>query len=249
MRKDLQERITAAVSVPRKRSWYSRPRVYVGIMITALLGGFGIVFAARVVNYYDAIVSGELQDRLMIAELKREGRIDLLNNGNDPSIGEKDSKIIVVAFEDFECPFCKQAQPFIKKMIAKHGDSIRFVYKDFPLSTIHPLAQAAAEAAQCAHEQGKFWEYHDGLFANQDKISQSFFRALAQQVGLNLTQFNQCFNTGKYRREVTQDAELGSVLGTIGTPTFFINGELFAQGYSPELDAAFEKAIEYIKGL
>ena len=207
-----------------------------------------MLFIFLVNFYYQKISSGELLS-LAVDSIEQEARIDLLHNGNDPSLGLVTAPVTIVAFEDFQCPYCRQAQPALKQLLATYGRDVRFIYKDFPLNVIHEEAQAAAEAGQCAYEQGKFWEFHDALFENQERLSEAFYRTVAKEVGMNITQFNECEKSGKYRKQVNEDAQLGRTLGVVGTPTFFVNGELFAQGYSPELNQSFEKAIEFIKGL
>ncbi len=248
MAKALQERIEQTIYASARRPWYRRwwGMVVVAIGVLAIL--WAILFAIQVVRYYREIASGNPAGT-SLAELRQDAKIDLLHNGDDPSVGPATAPIIITAFEDFQCPYCFQAQPFLKKLLAKYSGDIRFIYKDFPLQSIHPDAQSAAEAAQCAHEQGKFWEYHDVLFSNQDRFAEAFYRATAKEVGLNITAFNECLATGKYKQAISQDVELGRTLGVVGTPTFFINGELFAQGYSGDLDGEFEKAIEYIQSL
>jgi protein-disulfide isomerase len=206
--------------------------------------------AVQTFNFYRAYKNGSMvTPGTNLAQLRQDAKLDLLHNSDDPSVGPKTAPITIVAFEDFQCPFCFQAQPFLKKLLATHTGDVRLIYKDFPLSSIHPDAQAAAEAAQCAFKQGKFWEYHDELFANQSRYAEAFYRATAKKIGLNITAFNECLASGKSKQVISQDVDLGRTLGVVGTPTFFVNGELFAQGYSPDIDAQFEKAIEYIRSL
>ena len=116
----------------------------------------------------------------------------------------------------------------------------KYVYRDFPLS-FHPEAQPAAEAAECADEQGKFWEFHEGVFSNQATMGRELYLNLAGELGLNAAQFTQCIDSGKYRQEVQNDFAYGSQVGVSGTPTFFINGIQLvgAQPYQ-----AFQQVIE-----
>jgi len=247
--RDIEKRINASVYAARRKRWYQRwwGRVVIGILF--LLAAFFIVFVIRVIEVYNDVRAGKITSEQFIDELRQDARIDLLHNGNDPSEGPIDAPVTIVAFEDFECPFCFQAQPFISKLRTIYGSDVRFIYKDFPLNSIHPRAQLAAEAAQCAHEQGKFWEFHDELFTHQDRLAEAYYRTVAKEIGMNINTFNACVATGKYKAAVAEDVELGRSLGVFGTPTFFVNGELFAQGYSAEIDHSFETAIEYIKSL
>ncbi|MBI4090955.1 MAG: DsbA family protein [Candidatus Komeilibacteria bacterium] len=245
----LEDRIKERLYASRKKRWYQRGWGRVLIAGSAVIVAYLLVFTAQVVVDYREILEGKVTPEEFVQNFKQDAKIDLLHNSNDPSIGPVEAPVTIVAFEDFECPFCHAAQPFIKKMIVRYGPDIRFIYKDFPLRTIHPNAQEAAEAAQCAFEQGKFWEFHDELFAHQDLLAEAYYRTVASKLGLNLSQFNACFKTGKYRQQIAEDVQLGSLLGVQGTPTFFVNGEYFVAGYTTEVDQLFDKAIEFIKQL
>jgi protein-disulfide isomerase len=156
---------------------------------------------------------------------------------DDPWAGNKNAKVIVVEFSDFQCPFCQKAAPTVKQIIESYGDNILFVYRDFPIHSIHPQAQKAAEASQCAFEQDRFWDYHDKLFEKQSEWATSGvpkFKDYAAELGLDTTKFNDCLDSGKYANEVGADLSVGQQLGVTGTPTFFVNGEkvVGAQPYS-----------------
>ena len=162
---------------------------------------------------------------------------------DDPVLGNKNAPVTIVSFEDYQCPFCgrafQQTYPLLKKEYIDTG-KVKYVYRDFPLS-FHPNAQPAAEAAECADEQGKFWEFHDGLYKNQESLGLSLYTQLASQLGLDTNKFQQCVDSGKYRQEVQNDFAYGSQVGVSGTPTFFINGIMLvgAQPYQ-----AFQQVID-----
>jgi protein-disulfide isomerase len=146
---------------------------------------------------------------------------------DDPWAGKREAKVIVVEFSDFQCPFCAKMYPSIQRLIETYGDRILFVYRDFPLSSIHPQAQKAAESAQCAFEQGRFWEYHDRLFERQEEwasLGIPKFREYAADLGLDTERFNECLDSGKYAAEVAADLREGERIGVSATPTYFING-------------------------
>lgn len=145
-----------------------------------------------------------------------------------PSKGPTKAPVTIVKFEDFHCPFCKRAQPTVAQVLSKYGKKVRLVHRDFPIDSIHPSARQAHEAARCANEQGKFWEYHDVLYANAPKADVPDLKAYAKEVGLNLAAFEKCVASGKYREVVQNDVDEGVRLGVNGTPTFFINGRLLA---------------------
>jgi len=144
---------------------------------------------------------------------------------DDPSIGT--GKVNVVEFSDFECPFCARAVQRLEEIRQKYGDKVKIVFRDFPLESIHPHAFRAAEAAGCAFEQGKFWEYHNWLFSNQPKFGEgdkAFINA-AKELKLNEDQFKQCLTSGKRAAEIRKDIEDGTKYGVNSTPTFFVNGK------------------------
>ncbi len=157
-----------------------------------------------------------------IAEITRfEVGID-----DDPAIGVAGAPITIIEFSDFECPFCQRFhdQTF-QAILESYPGQILFVYRDFPLASIHPNAQKAAEAAQCAFEQGKYWEFHNALFRNQQHLGNlELYTELAVALEMDQERFNECFESNRYADEVTADFNDARALGITGTPTFFING-------------------------
>lgn len=141
-----------------------------------------------------------------------------------PSKGAEKAQVTIVKFEDFECPFCKSVQPTLAALLKQYNGKVRLVHKDLPLEAIHPRAQLAAEGARCAGEQGKFWEYHDTLYAKTPKLAEADLKAYAKDMGLESAKFDQCLASGKYRAAVQKDLAEGANLGLTGTPAFFING-------------------------
>jgi protein-disulfide isomerase len=142
---------------------------------------------------------------------------------NSPSKGSAAAPIEMIEFSDFQCPFCQRANPTVEQVLKTYGDRIRFVYRHYPLPN-HPNARPAAEAAACAADQGKFWPYHDRLFANSSKLSEADLKQHAAELGLNSGQFNRCFDSHKFQAQVDADIKAGSEAGVNGTPAFFING-------------------------
>lgn len=138
-------------------------------------------------------------------------------------LGNKNAKVKMVEYSDFQCPFCLRSYPTLKEVVKKYGDQISFEYKHFPLS-FHPMAQKAAEASECAGEQGRFWAMHDKLFENQEAFSVENFKQWAGDIGLNKKTFAACLDEGRFAAKVQADATEGSSLGVDGTPTTFVNG-------------------------
>ena len=149
--------------------------------------------------------------------------------------------VIIIEFSDFQCPLCRKVQPTLKSLLAKYEGRVSLAYRDFPLRGMHGQAELGAESSRCAGEQGKFWEYHDLLFDNPDKLNQNGLLELARNAKLGEKQFDSCLSSGKYRSQVQRDLQDGIRAGVMGTPGIFINGILLS-GAQPE--AAFEQVIE-----
>ena len=162
---------------------------------------------------------------------------------DDAVLGDSDAPVTMIEFSDYECPFCgrhfSDTYPQIKKDYVDTG-KVKIVFRDFPLS-FHPNAQKAAEAAECAGEQGKYYEMHDKLYQNQQALDVASLKAYAQQLGLKTADFNKCLDDGKMASEISKDASEGGSYGVQGTPAFFINGKLVS-GAQPF--AAFKAAID-----
>lgn len=146
------------------------------------------------------------------------------NEGEDPFFGSPDAAVTIIEYSDFQCPYCARAVPVLNQIKSTYGNAVRIVYKDFPLG-FHQFAQKAAEAGQCANEQGRFWELHDIMFANQGSLDVASIKGYASSLGLDTNQFNSCLDSGKYASEVQQDVNSGKAAGVSGTPTFFVNGK------------------------
>ena len=147
--------------------------------------------------------------------------------GDDPAWGSPAAPVTIVEFADFECPACKDSLPVLRQLRDLYKDQVRLVYRDFPLSG-HPQARPAAEAAHCAHEQGKFWAYHDALFAQAPDLKPSDYMVLAERLGLNPAEFTACLAGTRPKAAVVRDLAEAQGLGLSGTPTFFINGRYLA---------------------
>jgi protein-disulfide isomerase len=150
-----------------------------------------------------------------------------------PVRGSAAARVTIVEFSDFHCPYCKQVQPTLARVLSEYGDRVRLVYRDFPLDRIHPNARKAAEAARCANNQGKFWEYHDKLYLGGTDVSLDKLTGFAREVDMNVDSFQQCVAKGKHQAEIDREIQEATSLGVTGTPAFFINGRLVsgAQAY------------------
>ena len=146
----------------------------------------------------------------------------------DPAVGDKSAPITLIEFADFQCPYCGRVAPTIKRVQEKYGDKVRLVWKDFPLTQIHPQAFKAGEAAHCAGDQGKYWEYHDRLFANQQSLMPDDLKKHAEAIGLDAGKFAACLDTSKYGERVRDGVAQGTRLGVNSTPMFYVNGRILS---------------------
>ncbi len=161
--------------------------------------------------------------------------------GDNPARGPADAPVTIIEFSDFQCPFCSRAESTLKKLEESYPGKIRVVYRDFPLTSIHPQAARAAEAAGCANEQGKFWAMHDSLFGQQDKLQEADLKQRAVELGLDTAAFNTCLDSGKETAEWQKDQGEGERYGVSSTPAFFVNGRMIvgAQPYE-----AFARVVD-----
>src|SRR5215470_12539040 len=187
----------------------------------------------------------ELQSRYPVSVALRAPTVEVATEGK-PSLGPANAPVTLVEFSDFQCPYCRQAQGTLKQLMAAYEGKIKLVYRDFPLRSIHPQAQKAAEAAQCAAEQQQFWPYHDKLFASTS-LQMDDLKKFAQELGLNVEQFTSCLDSGKTAAGIDADMQDGQRAGVNATPSFFVNGYPLSGAASYErfkelVDAALEQA-------
>lgn len=182
----------------------------------------------------------------------RKVDVNLLVKADSHVKGPGDAKVTIVEFSDFQCPACKASQPELDQVYAKYKDKVKVVYRDYPLTTIHQYAQRSAEAAEFASASGKFWEFHDLLFTNQETWAAStdqnkldeYLVSYAKKLGLDDKKMIEALNNKTYAARVAEDVSDGSAIGIDSTPTFFVNGEETG-GYSvDELSRLIEKNLK-----
>lgn len=205
---------------------------WITIMLIILLGV--VVFIVMVVRSLGVVL--EQQRSNVVAGAFTSARIDAgdglkvegsqmqVHDGDHPVLGSPNPQIQIVEFSDFECPFCQAAHPVLRSMIQKHGDKVQLQYRHFPVASIHPRASFAAEASECARDQGKFWEYHDVLFQNQDRMEDDDLVRYAGSLGMDVVEFTRCYESQEKQQDVADDFTAGLQAGVVGTPTFFVNG-------------------------
>lgn len=173
----------------------------------------------------------ELRAKYEVSKLLEPPRLEVATEGF-PSKGPSDAPVTIVEFGDFECPFCYRVLESLGQVQETYGNKVRLVYRQFPLNSIHPHAQKAAEASLCAAEQDKFWELHDAMFLDQTLLRVRDLKATAVRLGMDSERFNACMDSGKYVSEIAADVEAGMRLGINGTPALYINGR-FLSGAQP----------------
>lgn len=160
-----------------------------------------------------------------VAPTQPTGPVTLAEITKDDHIrGTFDAPVTIVEFSDIQCPFCNQFHPTLQKILADYPDKVRWVYKHFPLDSIHPMARSAALASECANEQGKFWEFLDQSFTNQQLLGPAFYTDTAKSLGLNESKFKDCVDTQKFATVIDTHTSEGNDAGVTGTPSTFING-------------------------
>lgn len=164
--------------------------------------------------------------------------------GDSPTRGNPDAEVVVVKFSDFECPFCAAASVHMKDFVEERGDEVLYVYKHLPLKSIHPEAEPAAKASWAAAQQDQFWIYHTGLFANQDGLGDELYVELAEQIGLDVEQFNRDRSSKAAQDAVDEDLALAEKLKLQSTPSFLMGGLLVPPGVPPE---SFGELLDNLK--
>jgi len=209
-------------------------RIFLCLFLLLIVWGVGSFFF-RTYEYYRAIRSG-VSNPLLEQKLDSSfshavansnvTAADLAQLAASPTatLGTKGAPLTIVEFLDFDCPFCQASFGPVHEMVQKYHDKVYLIIRNFPLTDIHPRALAAALAARCAAEQGKFWPYHDQLYINQDHHEDTDLAQYARNVGLDGTRFDQCYQSQKYQPQIQRDVQDGLQAGIQGTPTFFFNG-------------------------
>jgi protein-disulfide isomerase len=186
-------------------------------------------------DYADA-----LRSRTDVTVLLKQSRVEVAFDRGRLR-GDPNAIVTIVEFADYQCPFCKQSETTLNNLLKKYPGQVRVAFRDFPLSSIHPYAEEAAEASRCAGKQGKYWEFHDAMFADQAKLDQAQLKATAQTLGLDENAFQSCLQSGEYKTQVLRDQQDGIKAGISSTPGFFINGIPLT---GAQADDAFQKIID-----
>lgn len=238
----VQREVTAKVTTPTTQDvefWYqTNPNAVQGRPLDQLREAIKALLSEQRMSAARDQLIASLREKTSVTVSLEPPRQTVAIDGH-PSRGNDAAPIVLVEFSDFQCPFCQRANPTVEAVRKKYGDKIRFVYRHFPLPN-HPDARPAAEASVCAEAQGKFWEYHDRLFADP-RLSAPDLKASAAALGLDQAKFNSCVDAHQSAAKVEKDIEEGGQLGVTGTPAFFINGRAL-EGAQPL--EAFSRIID-----
>lgn len=189
---------------------------------------------------YEKQAAEKAQEEEFKKLLEEKVEVDI---GDSPVRGKKKAKYTIIAFSDFQCPFCKRGDDTIKELMQKYGDDIKYVFKHFPLS-FHPEAENASKACWAAGKQNKFYEYHDKLFENQAQLGEELYTKLAEELKLNIEKFNNDRNSEEAKEAIKKDMDQGQEIGIRGTPGFILNGVKILGAYPLE---HFEKVISALE--
>ena len=183
----------------------------------------------------------DMKKQAGVQVLLRAPKVQVAAEG--PSKGPKEAKVTVVEFSDFQCPYCSKGRAVMDQVVAKYGSKIRLVFRDFPLD-FHEKAQKAAEAGQCANDQGKFWAMHDWMFDNQQNLDVEALKGAAKTLGMDGAKFETCLTSGQHAAQVKKNVKEGQEVGVRGTPAFFVNG-VFLSGAQPldKFSAEIDRAL------
>ena len=169
----------------------------------------------------------ELKQKYKTTIALRPPAFEVATAGRPEKGGGAKAPVTIVEFSDYQCPFCQRAEAVVDQVMQTYGNKVRLVFRDFPLP-IHPQARPAAEAANCANAQGKFWEYHAKLFANQSALGEDKLKEYAKDVGIDPAKFEQCLSGKSFSPAIDKDLAEAAKLGINGTPAFFVNGRLLS---------------------
>lgn len=222
------------------REWYKR---WWGILLIII----GLYFLVSLVIF--AIMGEKLTSLNQEGDISLVGREQVskeqlyLHTDDDPNWGTPEAPLQIIEFSDFQCSFCQRAHETLQKLVDDYRGQVAWVYKHFPIVSLHPIAVKVSEASECAAEQGKFWEYANELYKNQSLINENYLSELADQLNLNVSKFDKCLTSGKYNQRVNDNQEEGLAAGINGTPGIYVNDQLIKGALPYE---SFKQVIDSI---
>lgn len=211
---------------------------FVSLGAYILHGGGGLAFAAAPTSAPAANAAPVAAAAAPVAAAVSAKNIPAVTAA-DHVRGDAKASVTIVEYSDFQCPYCGAFHPTLQQVMTDYAGKVKWVYRHFPLSNIHPNAEPAAEASECASEQGKFWEFADTLFANQSSESDAYYKTVAGNLGLDVNKFESCYTAKKYSSVIQADQAGGSAAGVNGTPGSFI---IDAKGNAQAINGALPYA-------
>ena len=239
-RKQTPEQLIAATVPPgvtdqQVRSFYDAQRSQINQPFDAVAPKIKAYMNQNAASAARKTYLDQLREKYHVSVLLEPRRETVAATG--PARGPESAPVTLIEFSDFQCPFCGRLEPVIEKILARYPTQVRLIYRNFPLSTLHPDAERAAEAGVCALEQGKFWPMHDAMFSDQNALDLDALKNKARRVGLDETRFTACMNSDRPRLAVADDVKAGDELGIQGTPATLVNGR-FVSGSVTEQELA-----------
>lgn len=239
-RQEVDQKVLPVTDDQKRAVYEMNPQPYAGKPEQEALAQIGQNLASVRLAEARRRFMASLRDKAAVRVLLTPPRADI-SIDTDPVKGPRTAQVTLVEFSDFQCPYCKQGVGVLKQLQQRYGDKVRVVYRDFPLS-IHPQAPKAAEAAECANEQSRFWEMHDKLFESTS-LQIADLKRIAAEVGLDPARFGQCLDTGKYAPEIRADMADGQKYGVSATPTFFVNGRMITGANYQKLSELIDEEL------
>ncbi len=238
--------------MPFSRPPWLRLRTVILLLIGLLFFWLVGWFVWKTWWYYNAIRTGKIDPALETVLSSSSSQTEAnsvvtaadllrLQNKKAPTLGTKGAPLTIVEFLDYDCPFCRDVAIPVRQLMEAYQDQVFFVVRDFPIEALHPRAFFSALAARCAQEQGKYWPYHDKLFADQEQREDEDYQRFALEVGLDEKKFDTCYKSQKHKSLIQEDVGDGVRVGVQGTPTFFFNGTRIQGALTREL---MEKLVQ-----
>ena len=221
-----QEEVQAKITPPTEAevdAFYEARKAQIGVPKEQVVDRIRQALSGQKQQERSEAFFSDLRQKYEVKSFLDPFRMDVETAGH-PAAGPEAAPVTIVEFSDFECPFCSRVVPTLEQVQENYGDKVRLVFRQFPLSQIHPQAQKAAEASLCAFEQGKFWEMHDAMFADQKNLAVDALKEKAAGLGVDAQEFNACLDEGEYADEVAEDLREGQLAGVNSTPSLFVNG-------------------------
>ncbi len=230
-RVEIMEKLES-VGPDKVRSFYDKNRDRMSQSFEVMEGRLTALLTQQAERNRREAFARELRERYDVRIYLKPPLVEV-SADDDPYKGSVNAPVTLIEFSDFQCPYCRRVQSVLNRLMSTYEGKLKLVYRDFPLRRIHPEAQKAAEAAQCANEQGAFWPYHDRLFTTTD-LGTEHLKRYAVELGLDAGPFNACLDSGKYYQEVQDDMDDAIAVGVNAAPSFFVNGLLINGAVSYE---------------